>query len=290
MFGVAFALVCFEVKYAPDYFVQLKYLGQLDEQYRVLSESLKNNSFMLDYVFWELHRITGLELGVTLMGCYVVVFVIKYIVLFKFVRDRLYVLMIFLWGFYSLDVNQLRLNIALLFFVWLCLGGNKIVCVIVMSVSHLAATLLLPIAAMEEMERHGRRVICLAVVLCMVVAYAVLSLEVTLDERFLTYLDTADVWFPKALIACPAVLFVNRGEGNRLSRVVFGVMALLPVVVASLQFALVAARFMEIIYMAFLVKVALSDRPMSNRKRLILAVPAVLMFAFRTAFGIHTGL
>ncbi len=290
LYALVFAIYFVRREYTPDYFIQLSYLDQVDERNIDIVRSLLNNSFVLDYIFWGLHKNLGIGSAVILQWFYVVVFGIKYVLLVQFSKSRVHVLIIFLWGFYSLDLNQIRLNISFLFFICLSLGGNRLISLAAMAASHLTSAVLFPIPAAVWIGGYSRlKVILLMFLLAVGVTWAAVNVNLSMDDRFFYYLETDDFWIPKALLACPIMLYVVRGQFDRPSRIVFILLALLPLAAASLKLALVAARFMEMIYMAFLIKIALSREPLSRTKNWLLATPAVLMFGFRAVLGIHSG-
>jgi hypothetical protein len=273
-------------RYAPDYYVQVDYLWSMRSASVNFVESIANNTVFLDYVVLPLYREGGFEIESTLKWLYWAVFIVKYVALLRWCNSRLWVVSIFLWGFYALDVNQIRLNIALLIFMYGCLRTGVIASG-AMVMAHLSAALCVPMAATEWLGRLSkRRLVLVGVFFAAVVVYVSLNASI-LDERFLLYLNR-DEWVPKVLVACPVMLFVVRREFNGLPRMVLAIMALLPIAVALLGLSIVAARFAEMIYMAFLIKLGVRKQQTSRSGMVALLMPAVLLFAFRTVLGIKS--
>lgn len=302
IFAAVFWAFAFTQKYGPDFFNQIDYLETAQAADSAILPSLLGNWVVLDLVAWALPALRTVDADTALRALYFGVFLVKYCLILHLTRYTRYVIVLFLWSFSSQDINQLRLNIALVLFALLFVAARslvgrlgKAVSVLAMLAAHISAVFVLPLAAVSWLRGRLRPAHVAAIfVIAGLVAAVALSGDFALDARFAdVYLEASDRWIPKSLLAVPFMLAMvalpPRDDFDGLTRLVLVVLALLPAGLAVAGLQLVSQRFIEMAYSALLIKLAVENHPMRFGKAHLLFVPAVAIFAWRAVVGVLPG-
>lgn len=290
-FCAVFAVYAFNERYSPDFFVQRQYLHEGETLSPDPISSLANNTLVLDYLVPLVSTITLVDLERALKLMYVSVFVLKYLALLRYFPLSRYAVVVFLWTFSSLDVNQMRLNLALVFAI-LLLGQQRrrVAYTTAMLAAHVASAAFLSVIITQWARQMSRWRVAAALALAAIgIAYVAPGLDLSASERFLSYIEPEDSWLPKALVAAPVMLICLRWEADRLSRAVLAVAVAVPLLLAAINLSVLAARLMEMVYAAYVIRVGVSDQDPSHARASLLFVPAVLMFTFRAVLGVNPG-